>query len=251
MSNVIRSLQVSIQNPIETNYKVILDKLIKAKSEIEHYERKLKEQEEEFKKQLDQQEDFKKEAEKIIKEAQTQADKIIEKAKKEAESLKDEIFKRAYEDGYNTGLNKAQDLIQQKLNEIENLKISVLSERENLLKQAEKELLELIPDIVKKILEKEVENRDFILSYIKNAVNQLSIKNKLTIRVSEHEFDYVNRNLNEMLKTIEGIDSIEIKVDKGLKEGDVLIETPYGFVETGILSRIEKLEEIIFTLIGG
>lgn len=42
MSNVIRSNQVLIQNPVETNYKVILEKLIKAKAEIEHYEQKIK-----------------------------------------------------------------------------------------------------------------------------------------------------------------------------------------------------------------
>lgn len=51
MSNVIRNNQVLIQNPVETNYKVLLEKLIKAKAEIEHYERRLKEQEEEFEKQ--------------------------------------------------------------------------------------------------------------------------------------------------------------------------------------------------------
>lgn len=239
-----------MQNPIETNYKLLLDKLIKAKSEIEHYERKIKEQEEELNKKIQYQEEAKYQAEKIIKEANENALKIIEDAKSKAEAIKDQTFKKAYDEGYKKGIEDAAAVIQNRLNELEEKKIEILKEREEILKKAEKELLEIIPKIVEKVLENEIENKQYIVSYIKNAIDQLSIKHKLTIKVSEDDLGFVQVKIDEIVKGIEGIEEIEVKADKALKMGDVVIQTPYGFVETGLSARVNKIQDIIRSLIG-
>lgn len=247
---MIRNNQVLIQNPVETNYKVILEKLIKAKAEIEHYERKLKEQEEEFKKQQEQGEAFKKEAEEIINRAKAEAEQIVKEAQTKAEQIKKDAIEKGFNEGLKQGLLEAEAEYNKRLQEIERLKMEALAERERMLKAAQNDLMLLVPKIVEKVVEREVQDREFLQHFIRNAIGQLSIKNNLVIRTSEEDFEYVKKNLDEILRGVEGVDKVEVKVDKALSFGDIVIETPYGFVETGIKTRLEKLQEIVFSIIG-
>ncbi|ADQ05390.1 H+transporting two-sector ATPase B/B' subunit [Caldicellulosiruptor owensensis OL] len=250
MSNVIRNNQVLIQNPVETNYKVLLEKLIKARAEIENYERRLKEQEEEFEKQKNKAEILQKEAEELLNNARQEAQRIIDEANIRAQL----ILKQAQEDGYREGFEKglldAQKEYEKMLENIEIQKAMILKERENILKDLENKVLLLVPRILEKVLEREIRDRSFLQQYIKNAILQLSIRNSLTLRVSEEDFGYISEKLEEILRGIDGVDKVDVKVDKALRSGDVVIETPYGFVETGVRMRLEKIQEIIESLIG-
>ncbi|ADL43219.1 H+transporting two-sector ATPase B/B' subunit [Caldicellulosiruptor obsidiansis OB47] len=250
MSNVIRNNQVLIQNPVETNYKVLLEKLIKARAEIENYERKLKEQEEEFEKQKNRAEAFQKEAEELLSKAKQEAQRIIDEANTRAQLILKQAQENGYKEGFEKGLLDAQKEYKKMLENIEIQKAMILKERENILKDLENEVLLLVPQILEKVLEREIRDKSFLQQYIKNAILQLSIRNSLTLRVSEEDFEYVNEKLEEILRGIDGVDKVDIKVDKALRGGDVVIETPYGFVETGVRMRLEKIQEIIESLIG-
>ena len=250
MSNVIRNNQVLIQNPVETNYKVLLEKLIKARAEIENYERKLKEQEEEFEKQKNRAEAFQKEAEELLSKAKQEAQRIIDEANTRAQLILKQAQENGYKEGFEKGLLDAQKEYKKMLENIEIQKAMILKERENILKDLENKVLLLVPQILEKVLEREIRDKSFLQQYIKNAILQLSIRNSLTLRVSEEDFEYVNEKLEEILRGIDGVDKVDVKVDKALRGGDVVIETPYGFVETGVRMRLEKIQEIIESLIG-
>jgi len=241
---------VLIQNPVETNYKVLLEKLIKARAEIENYERKLKEQEEEFEKQKNRAEAFQKEAEELLSKAKQEAQRIIDEANTRAQLILKQAQENGYKEGFEKGLLDAQKEYKKMLENIEIQKAMILKERENILKDLENEVLLLVPQILEKVLEREIRDKSFLQQYIKNAILQLSIRNSLTLRVSEEDFEYVNEKLEEILRGIDGVDKVDIKVDKALRGGDVVIETPYGFVETGVRMRLEKIQEIIESLIG-
>jgi len=250
LSNVIRNNQVLIQNPVETNYKVLLEKLIKARAEIENYERKLKEQEEEFEKQKNRAEAFQKEAEELLSKAKQEAQRIIDEANTRAQLILKQAQENGYKEGFEKGLLDAQKEYKKMLENIEIQKAMILKERENILKDLENKVLLLVPQILEKVLEREIRDKSFLQQYIKNAILQLSIRNSLTLRVSEEDFEYVNEKLEEILRGIDGVDKVDVKVDKALRGGDVVIETPYGFVETGVRMRLEKIQEIIESLIG-
>ncbi|BCS80461.1 FliH/SctL family protein [Anaerocellum diazotrophicum] len=250
MSNVIRNNQVLIQNPVETNYKMLIEKLIKAKAEIEHYERKLKEKEEEFDKQKSRAEALQKEAEDILKKAKEEAQKIINEANVRAQGILQQAQEDGYKEGFEKGLFNAQREYEKMLENVEIQKAMILKERENMLKELETKLLLLIPQILEKVLEREIKDKSFLQQYIKNAILQLSIRNNLSLRVSEEDFEYVNSQLDKILREIDGVNKVDVKVDKALRSGDIVIETPYGFVETGVKMRVEKIQEIVLSLIG-
>lgn len=250
MSNVIRNNQVLMQSPVETNYKVLLEKLIKARAEIEHYERRLKEQEEEFEKQKNRAEVLQKEAEEILSKAKEEAQKIVDEANVRAQTILQQAQEDGYREGFEKGLLDAQKEYEKMLENIEVQKAMILKEREYILKDLESKVLLLVPQILEKVLEREIKDKSFLEQYIKNAILQLSIRSSLAIRVSEEDFEYVNSKLDEILRGIDGIDKVDVKIDKALKRGDVVIETPYGFVETGVRMRLEKIQEIVLSLLG-
>lgn len=250
MSNVIRNNQVLIQDPVETNYRVILEKLIKARAEIEYYEKRLKEQEEEFERQRYRAEAFQKEAEEVLSKARQEAQRIVEQANIQAQSILQQARESGYKEGFEKGLLDAQREYEKLLEELEVQKVMILKERENMLKELEDKILLLIPHILEKVLEREINDKSFLDQYIKNAVLQLSIRSNLAIKVSEDDYEYVTNKLDEILRGVDGVDRVDVKIDKALKSGDVVIETPYGFVETGIKMRLEKIQEIILSLLG-
>lgn len=229
---------------------MLLEKLIKARAEIEQYERRLKEQEEEFEKQKNRAEVLQKEAEKILSKARQEAQRIIDEANVRAQKILQQAQEDGYREGFEKGMLDAQKEYEKMLENIEVQKAMILKEREDILKELESKVLLLVPQILEKVLEREIKDKSFLEQYIKNAILQLSIRSSLVIRVSEEDFEYANSKLDEILHGIDGIDKVDVKIDKALRSGDVVIETPYGFVETGVRMRLEKIQEIVLSLLG-
>ncbi|MEZ0537765.1 FliH/SctL family protein [Caldicellulosiruptoraceae bacterium PP1] len=250
MSNVIRQSQVKVSDPVEAGYKLVLEKLFNAQNEVLKYEEKIKDHREELEKYKKERDQIQTEAKMIIEKAQAEAKRIIDEAMKEAEIIKENASKDGYNIGYSEGYQKSQEEIMKILDDIEVLKLDIYAQREKLLNKAYEELLILIPQLFRKIVERELQDKEFMYTYIRQSIEMLSIRNSITIKVCQDDFDIISINIEEITRGIEGLGNIQVKVDKALQCGDIIIETPYGSIETGLNSRFTKLEDIIRTLIG-
>lgn len=250
MSNVIRQSQVKVSDPVEAGYKLVLEKLFNAQNEVIKYQEKIKDHKEELEKFKKEKDQIQTEAKMIIEKAQAEAKRIIDEAMEEAEIIRQKASEDGYNAGYSKGYQKSQEEIMKILDDIEVLKLDIYAQRERLLNKAQEELLNLIPQIFRKIAERELQDKEFMFAYIRQSIEMLSIRNSITVKVCEEDFDIISINIEEITKGIEGLGEIQVKIDKALQCGDIIIETPYGSVETGLNSRLTKLEDIIRTLIG-
>jgi len=254
LSNVIRNSQVSVSNPIEVNYKVLLEKLFQAKQEYLEVEEKLKQSSEQLEDIAKKKQDIELQVKEIIENARKEAKTIIDNALKEKDKIINENFNKGYnegfEKGYAEGKEKALIEIEHLKSELELTKLQIFSKHDEMLKKAQEELFLILPKLIEKIIECEIEDNKYLVKYIKNAIEQLSIRNNLTIRLSKDDYDFVSINLSNIIEGIEGINNIDIKTDISLKKGDIIVETPYGIIETGLNMRIKKIEDIIKHLIG-
>ncbi|MDF2840252.1 MAG: hypothetical protein K0Q99_1024 [Clostridia bacterium] len=186
----------------------------------------------------------------IIEEANAEAQKILEEAQQECERIQSDSAERGYNEGHHAGfaegVNQAEAIIQQAA-ELKRL----LEERSNqMYKDAEAELMEMVLDIARKVIGDELtQNHDVILSLIKQAIAKCAFKEKLVIRVSDQDFDYVNENKDKIIMLTEGINDLEICCDKALAHGSCIVETSSGEINSGINVQFKEIRKAFEYLI--
>lgn len=180
---------------------------------------------------------------KIIAEANSEAQRIIDAAQQEKDAFYSQAADQGYDEGreagFAEGLNQAEAIIQQAA-----FIKQQLDERSNqIYKEAEIEIMEMVLDIAKKVIGEELtQSPDILISLIKQALAKCAFKDKLVIRVSEQDFDFVSQNRDRIIVLTEGINDLEINCDKALAKGSCIVETPSGEINSGINVQINEIE---------
>jgi len=136
-----------------------------------------------------------KQANEIIEQAQKQANDILEEANSkknelltnselEIEKASQEAANKGYEDGYNDAQNKFFEENEKKMKEFDEFCICQNSVREKILKNASREILNIIQNISKAVLLKEIDAQ-VLAKIIKNTITLFDKKENITIIVSE------------------------------------------------------------------
>lgn len=184
------------------------------------------------------------EAELIIKEAMLESQKIIEKATAEAESKREEIEAEAWQKGYEEGLSQGKKEYEDLLKEAELIREHATTEYNEVLASIESDTVEVILDVSRKVIGCELrQEKDCILQIVRQAFEKCENKDGITVRVSAEDFDYLTANREKLSAIIEGFDDFEIKKDCSLKQGSCIIDTAFGSVDSGIQTRLKKIEE--------
>src|SRR5690606_21014182 len=164
-------------------------------------------------------------AEEILDSAYVEYEKQLNNAYERAKSIFDENKEKGYEEGfllgreegyesgYQKGYKEGKEKAEKLINEALEIKNSYISMRNKALKEAEKDLIELVITIYEKVLyEKVEEDEEYIISLILNGIEDLEIKEKLTVIVSKQDYEVVKKNEQIILAKASLIDSIEIKI---------------------------------------
>ena len=180
----------------------------------------------------------------IIEEANFEAQRILDQARNEREEIHRQTSEQGYHDGYNAGynegLNNAEAIIQQAAE----LKRQLDDRAGIMYREAECELMSMVLDIARKVIGEELtQNPDVSLSLIKQAIEKCAFKSKLSIRVSQEDYDYVNENKNRIIMLTEGINDLEICCDRALPKGSCIVETSSGEINSGIDVQMNEIEK--------
>mgnify|MGYP006285821661 CR=1 FL=1 len=180
----------------------------------------------------------------FISKIKTEAIKIIEEAQASAENLKSEIINEAKKQGYQEGKAEAEKQYLQSVNESIRMKEKAHSEYTKMIKDAEKDILQMIFDICRKIIGKEIsQDKDIIISLIKQAYAQATNKDSVIIKVSSQDYEFLMSNRDKLILSEEAEENINIKKDYDLKPGACILEYPFGIIDTGVETRLRKIEE--------
>lgn len=180
----------------------------------------------------------------IIEEANFEAQKIIEQANRDKDELMEHAAQQGYQEGYNIGYNEGLNQAEEQIQQAAELKSHLDSRSRQMYKEAEKEIMQMVVDIAEKVVGEELaQNPAAILAIIKQAIAKCAFKDKLVIRVSEQDFDYVSSNKDRISMLAEGINDLEIACDKALDKGSCIVETPSGEVNAGIRVQIHEVKK--------
>lgn len=204
----------------------------------------------------------KNDANEIISNAKKQADKIMLDAKKESECIvnntnkkQEEIIEKfkkigydeGYELGHKEGSVKGIEQSKKLEEEANDILLSAKEEKESIISSIEEDTVSLIAHIVDEITYGAFSlNSDMIILLIRRGMENATIQNKVTIKVSVKDYDTVIKNIDEINKLVDSTKEVEVLKDFTLLENDCVLETEFGNINCGLDVQLKSLKESLF-----
>jgi len=185
----------------------------------------------------------------ILRKTKEDVEKILIEAEKKAKKIEEEYKEKGYQDGYTTGYQegykKGEEDAKAIIEEAKTIKEEIIKEKQRMYKEAESDIVNVILLAVEKIVGKYVEeDKDIILNLIKKGMENYNAFDKVTVRVSEEDYEHCIKNKDKILKDIEFLDDVNILKDLSLKKGDCVIETNSGVINSGVSTQLKALKNL-------
>ncbi len=192
--------------------------------------------------------DAQNEREEILTTAKEEASAIIQKAKEEAEKIYSERYNQGYDNGYESAKEQAYNDVLDETTAMKNEALEIVGkaneEKEAILNELEPEIISLIYTIVEDLVKVEMKyDNTLILSLVKEGVSSTTILEKITIKLSDKDYDLVIQQKEEVEKLIDSSKELKIIKDFTLENNDCIIETDFGYVNCSIDNKLKILKK--------
>ena len=188
------------------------------------------------------------EADRILEEARSNAEDVIAEARREAERLQE----TSRSQGFARGEEMAKRELTSKSAEILEVLNGAVKQRRKIIGDAESEILRISLKAAEQIVKSEVSlHRDVCMNIIAEAINRVSDREQITIRVSHEDLENVKRMKDRIASLVDGVKTLSILEDASVDPGGAIIETNLGYVDARISTKLEALERAIHKVQSG
>lgn len=162
-------------------------------------------------------------------------------AKGEAEG-----FAKGEAEGREAGEKAAADEAVPRLATLSQSLISVESVLEDLVAAHEKEILELVFTVVRKVIAASLDTDDEIVRHtILDALKGLAIPRKIELNVSPEDYDYIEMIKDSFFEAMESLEYVAIKSDPMVERGGCRIDTATASVATDPEAKLEAVYQAV------
>lgn len=170
----------------------------------------------------------------------------INKAKEKSLEIKALARHEGYEVGYTDGFQQGEESAVKEfaplLKSFQDMLTDLGSFRKVMHSKVEREMVEMILDLAKKVIHFELSTReDSIKEMIRIAVESVLQRERMIIRINPADKIHAESYRPELLQLFEEIKSITFEAHPSIEKGGCIIESNFGTVD----ARIEKLNEQI------
>ncbi len=192
----------------------------------------------------------------LFQKAQEEAEEILVKARQDAEALlllaqrqvEDQTRQAqiaARQEGYAQGFADAQEQVREVVGQLQTVLTRIDQQKRDLFRQYEKDLVELVLDIARKVILAEMDaGSDAFLYLMMQAAKDF--RNEASIKVQVSDFDISSEFVADegFVKTVfAGIDRVEVEVIKAAPRGTCIIESPTKVVDASLETQLSNMRE--------
>jgi len=208
---------------------------------------------EEVKRQTDQaaiiKADAENEASLIIEKAKAQAAQIVADAEAERDRLKKDAhtegFDQGHQEGYEKGVAEANRLVDRMHDIIE----EVMKRREEILQDTERQIIELVILISRKVIKILSENqKNVIMANTVEALRKVKTRGNVTLRVNFDDVKLTTAHIDEFIQHVENVKGITVLEDTTVEKGGCIVETDFGAIDARISSQLTEIENKIIEI---
>jgi len=172
---------------------------------------------------------------------------VEEKRKDELRKSESAGFKKGYSEGLACGIKEGQKEFCERLGRLESVIRELERVKERKIEELLPEIIDLSLDIARKIIHRQIEqDREIIVSVVRQAIQRLGREEKMTVRVNPADYDTMISNM-EMLKEETRLRDVTIEPSASVSPGGCSIETPSGEVDARIEEQIKEIRDAITT----
>jgi flagellar assembly protein FliH len=160
--------------------------------------------------------------------------------------ISEEDLNQRISDSFNAGLKEGKELAERGLiNVFRALRAS--SEtlhllRDKILRESEDEIINLIMLVARKVIIREVtQDRTILAGVVQNALDGLSAREEVTVRINPDDYLLVTSGHEEILKKELISERLLLKPDPSVAAGFCLVDTAMGTIDASLDGQIEQL----------
>ncbi len=188
----------------------------------------------------------KEEAAAIVSRAHDEAQQLRSSAYEEAEQIKITAQQEGYRNGYEEAMQAAEKEIAEQQNALEQrkqaLEVELCEKEECLIRETERQMVDLLCQLVPSITGVVIENQKDVLLYIINtAMQDLDNSKHFVIKVSSVDYEDLVERKDEIYGALNPSINLEIFEDAKLSAMQCLIETDNGIVDVSLDVQLENL----------
>jgi flagellar assembly protein FliH len=111
------------------------------------------------------------------------------------------------------------------------------------LENLDEPILEFSFALARKIIGREIEREPFIEALVKRALQKLSNRERVVVRVHRNDYMRIREIKEELLRKIDGLGYLEVQEDPRVEEGGCIVETVFGNIDARIETQLANLRE--------
>lgn len=160
--------------------------------------------------------------------------------------LTEEELKQRISDSFNAGLQEGKNLTERGLvNVFRALRAAsetIRNLREKVLRESEDELINLVMLVARKVIIREVsQDRSILAQVVKNALDGLSAREEVVVRINPDDYALVNSGREECLQKELISERLLLKADPLVAAGFCQIDTAMGTIDAGLNAQLETI----------
>ena len=186
------------------------------------------------------------EAKQIIERAKLDNERMIKEAELRVSEIEHESWQKGYNAGREIGYLEGQGEVRRLIDRLGTILGHAIDVREKIVRESEKQMVELILIISRKVIKDEIiERKEIVINNIREALGRIKDRDRIDIRVNFADLELTTAHKNEIIKMMESLRKVNIYEDTRVDRGGVIIETDVGVIDARISSQLTEIEQAI------
>lgn len=183
-----------------------------------------------------------KEAASILENAREEAREVVQEAREQADAVRENARQEGTVLGKEEGLREAQEEIEQIKEDLFERKRQQEQEYEKMIQETEGQYVDILCSLIRKLTGVVVSDRkEVILHLIRSGIADIEPAKHYTIRVCAEDLLYIESNKEDILEKTGITGTLEVQEEKGLTEGECIIETDKQMIDCGFQTQLGNL----------
>lgn len=184
--------------------------------------------------------------EQIVERSRIEVEKMVKEAEMRVADIEHEAYQKGYHAGRESGFNDGQGEVRRLIDRLGTILGHAIDVREQIVKESEKQIVEMILMIARKVIKDEVvERKEVVLNNIREALEKIKDRDRIDIRVNFSDLELTTAHKDEIIQMMESLRKVNIYEDSRVDRGGVIIETDVGAVDARISTQLKEIEEAI------
>jgi flagellar assembly protein FliH len=173
--------------------------------------------------------------------------KVLQQAKERILLLEKEAYEKGFAQGEKNGSELGQKKIETIVHQLNNLLTEIERRRIDLYKNYEKEMVQLVLSIAKRVLHREVDiHEDVVLFTLQEAFKYVVDKREVVVHLNPVDYQYLLSHRDRLSLAVEEMRGIKMIEDPAITRGSSLLETSFGDIDATFESQFEQIASLIW-----